>query len=407
MPILRTYGDASFLGSATFMAGQQTGRANRLAQQRAIDAQFVNERLRARENIVAMETAANLSRDRGGGGYQSPRNQAEGTINDFAAQRSAVREKRAFDDMQVQEEQRKQQGVLSALDAAYQGREKDFTYHYARRRLEEGQTIPDRMLSGLGVASASPAEADARDQADMDGQVDTVQPKTAHERGVRHALTQGRPSDIAPFLDQRDTRSINLQGGARPLTQDALEARAQLHGFADSQTDAAVLEEVIKSLGASKVSEEALAPLRNRINQLQKEDIELKAPVAFEQAVGLFQTQLQAAQTKEGRTLGTSERRGLLARTLEQTAKSYGLTIEQMSQFVRANDERRREAEMLVQRAENAIVQARAAVPLGGPANAPGQPQPQGQPQGQPQQGQPATDPQRQRRPTFGRGNQE
>lgn len=405
MPILRTYGDASFLGSATFMAGQQTGRANRLAQQRAIDAQFVNERLRARENIVAMETAANLNRDRGGhhgGGYHSPRNQAEGTINDFAAQRSAVREKRAFDDMQVQEEQRKQQGVLSALDAAYQGREKDFTYHYARRRLEEGQTIPDRMLAGLGVASASPAEANARDQADMDGQVDTVQPKSAHERGVRNALTQGRPSDIAPFLDQRDTRTINLQGGARPLTQDALEARAQLHGFADSQTDAAVLEEVIKSLGASKVSEEALAPLRNRINQLQKEDVELKAPVAFEQAVGLFQTQLQAAQTKEGRTLGTSERRGLLARTLEQTAKSYGLTIEQMSQFVRANDERRREAEMLVQRAESAIVQSRAAVPLGGPANAPGQPQPQGQPQGQP-----ATDPQRQRRPTFGRGNQE
>lgn len=403
MPILRTYGDASILGAATYQAGQQAGRAARMAQQRAADQDFIRQQQASRNRIVEMETAANLARDRDrdrghrGGHYGPAKTGPEEVVNEFARQRSALKEQQSLAAQAANDEQAQRQGIMSALEQAYQGREKDFAYHYAKERLAKGQTIPERMLAGLGIESASTAEVSARDQADLEaGQIDTAEPRTERERLIRRSLTQGRPEDIAAFLDQRE-KMPNLTTGERALTTEALSARTQLQGFAESISDKATLQEVRKTLEDKKVSPEALSVLDDRIAALEKEDIELKAPVAFEQAVGLFETKLQALQKQENRALNVSERRTLLAGTLKETAKSYGLTIEQLGEFVRANDERRREAEMLVQKAQDAIVQARIqqAGPTA-PAGAAGQAQP-----AQP------TEPRRFRRPDFGVGGME
>lgn len=398
MPIIRTYGDPGILGGLAYDAGKQSGIADRLAQQRAIDAQFVNERLRAREEITRMESAANLAGQmgggRGGGGSSTPaRTGPEETINQFARQRQEAQDQQLQQRALQAENDARLRTMTAALDQAYEGREKDFAYEYAKERLRNGQTIPDRMLSALGIQDASDAEAKARKKAeDEKGIIDTAEPRTDQERLIRRSFVQGRPGDVASMLDQRDRRQTNFQTGEAPLTRDALAARTQLQGFAESTSDRTVLEQMRATLAEKKVSPEALAPLDARIEALKREDIELKAPVAFEQAIGAFQSQLTAMQKKEGRALNVSERRGLLAKNLEQTAKSFGLTIGQIGEFVRANDERRREAEMLVEQAQAAIMQAQTqqmqqapgAGRTGDPAGNPQQPRPRRPDFGQP-----------------------
>lgn len=356
MPIIRTYGDQSVFGQGAYQAGQQLGRAQRLAQQREIDARFTENRLAARERITQMETAANLADRRGGGGGGQPASSRgpETIINEFAQQRSRANEQAAMAELENRQQAEERMGMLKALEDSYSGREKDFAFHYAANLIKKGEKLPDRIQAALGIERPSSDEAEARQESEQ-GQIEDYEPKTQTERTIRRTLQQGRGGDVAALFDEREDAGFGQTGA---LTKDALLARTQLEGFAAATSDKALLQETRDKLEAAGTSPEAMAIVDERLEQIAKEDMELKAPAAFEQVVSSFQGQLTKMQEREGRALKVAEKRNLLAKNIKQTAESFGLTVEQLGQYIRENDENRRMAQQLIEQAQEAIKQS-------------------------------------------------
>lgn len=359
MPIVRTYGDPGIFGQGAYDAGRLSGQAARQAQQRAIDAQFVENRLAARERIAAIETANNYAnaRDHGGRDRDSSSNRPESVFNDLMQSRKAERDQKAMQTLEMSRDLQQRNDLLQSLEGAYDGREKDFTYQYARNLIEKGEDLPDRIQSALGITSQSEKAAKLKaEAAAKDGQVDDFEPKTDRERLARRSLEQGRAGDLIGRLDQRG-KDDRGRAGVGPLTDDALAARTQLEGFASATSDMTALVETRATLEKGGASEETKAIIDERIEQLKTEQMELKAPAAFEQVVSSFQGKLTKAQTDAGRTLNVAEKRKLLASTLTTTAESFGLTVEQLGQYIRSNDENRRMAEQLITQAQEVIKQ--------------------------------------------------
>lgn len=355
MPIIRTYGDVGVFGMGAHQAGLALGRADRLAQQREIDARFVENRLAAREQQALAKTqgdyALALQRQAGAPRGAAESSRAETLLNDLARDRADAREQAALQALEEQKLADQQRGLLSALDDSYANREKDFTYHYAKDQILKGEKLPSRIQAALGIETPSEVEARARRKAE-EGQIDDFKPQSQTERVIRRTLAQGRGADIAAMLDDRQDAGFGQVGD---LTTDALAARTQLEGFALATNDKAALMDIREDLEEAGVSSEARKILDDRIAELEEEDAQIKAPAAFEQAVKSFQSRLDAIQTKEERSLNISEKRALLGSTLKQTADSYGITIQQLGDFIRANDENRRMAEQLVSQAQEAI----------------------------------------------------
>ena len=358
MPIVRTYGDPGIFGQGAYDAGRLQGQAARQAQQREIDARFTENRLTARERIAAIETANNYASARNtGGGGQDSSGRPENIFNDFAQERQAERDQNAIRTLEASKELQQRNDLLQSLDGAYDGREKDFTYQYAKNLIQKGEDLPERIQSALGITSQSEKTAKLKaEKAAKDGQIDDFEPKTDRERLARRSLEQGRAGDLIGRLDQRG-KDDRGRAGVGPLTDDALAARTQLEGFASATSDMQALIDTRKSLQEGGASEETKAIIDERIEQLNTEQMELKAPAAFEQAVGTFQTRLTKAQADAGRTLNVTEKRKLLASTLTTTAEGFGLTVEQLGQYIRSNDENRRQAEQLISQAQEVIKQ--------------------------------------------------
>lgn len=362
MPIVRTYGDVGVFGQGARDAGFALGRSHRLSQQREIDARFIENRLGARERITAMRTQANLMGSQRGGGGSSQRRApaddgAKSVLDEFRIRKAEREESQAMAKAEQQAALDDRSQLMQGIEDAYEGRQKDMAYYYAKDQVSQGNKLPDRILAALGIENAGEKEAKAKADAEAQmGQVETFEPRTDRERLMRRTLQQGRVSDLSGFLDQTERPSGGMEGA---LTADAMAARTQLEGFANVTTDKKLLAEYRDELKGKGTSQEVLQTLDDRIEELEREEMEVKAPAAFEQAITSFQTQLQAAQDKEGRSLDVSERRKLLSKTLTTTAKSFGLSIDQIGQYVRQNDENRRMAEELIQRAQDAIIEAR------------------------------------------------
>ena len=356
MPIVRTYGDVGVFGQGAYDAGVMLGRNRREARQRELDARFLENRLAARERITEIQTRANYASQ----AQQQPQRQSgpSTVINDFA--------RRMMDEQDAQSRQIAAQSaklaernvLASSLEDAYSDREKDFTYFYAQDLLRKGKPIPDRIMAAIGIQEAGEDEATARREAEIQaGQIDSAEPKTDLDRLVRRSLEQGRPGDIAGLLDKVDKLSTSdlLSGAVAGLSREALAARTQLEGFAGVTTDKEMLIKYRDELKSDGVSPEALQALDDRIIELEQDEMEIKAPAAFEQVVNTFQSKLDSMQKVQGKQLDVTERRKLMSKTLRQTAESYGISVELLGDYIRANDENRRMAEMLVQRAQDAI----------------------------------------------------
>lgn len=354
MPILITHGDPGVFGQGAADAGFALGRSQRLAQQRQIDAGFIADRLAAREEITRIraiedaQRASSQSRGRGGG---VSRSDVQDIIEGFARDKKDEKTIESVAEQKRKVRQGEAEGLLSALEQKFEGKEKDITYQYARDQILSGKSVPDKILQELGIVPPTKKKGDETDSESG------FEPKTNEERLFRRSLEQGNPSDIAQFLDQKD--SSNKFGPAKdtdPLSMDALAARTQLDAFVSTTSDRDILREYRRDLKESGVSDDALQVIDQRDAELAETEMKVKAPAAFEQAVTAFGPQLQAAQDKAGRPLRMDEKRKLLGGILSTTAKSYGLTVDQIGQYVRENDETRRMSEMLIQKAQDSLI---------------------------------------------------
>lgn len=353
MPIIRTYGDVGIFGQGAYDAGRGLARIRRDELQRDRDARFIENRLAARERITEIQTRANYA-----GQMQSQARPAQkrdsgpsSVISDFIKRQSGQQVEQ--NDQELADKQMIQDG----LENAYSGREKDFTYYYAMDLLKKGKPLPDRILSSLGIESASESLARAKNEKELQsGQIDAAVPRTDRDRLIRRTLEQGRPGDIASMLDQVGKVDI-LSGGRATLTQEALAARTQLEGFASVTNDKQLLIDYRDELKEKGASDEALQALEDRIIELDEEEVELKAPAAFEQVISGFESRIKAEQKKQGRLLDYDERYKMLVSTIKSTAESFGMSVESLGEYIRANDENRRMAEMLVKNAQEVIAE--------------------------------------------------
>lgn len=383
MPILRTYGDSAVFGQGAYDAGHALGTSARLAQQRQIDANFIADRLAAREEITRIRTLENYKNARqsgsggSGGGGRSRGSDIQSVVDDFARDHDDEKTIDAVANAKRLARENEAAGVLGALDDLYKDKDKDFKYFYMKDQIVNSKSVPDRMLQELGIGAKDKSEGDPEEEIQSEA-VDAYKPKTDRERQYRNALNQGRPSDIAAILDEKESTNKFGADESQPFTLDALAARSQLEGFISTTSDRELLREYRDELKAAGASDDALRAFDERDAELQEIETQVKAPQAFEQIVSSFGPQLQAMQDKEGRPANMSERRKLLGGIIKTTAKSYGLTVDQIGQYIRDNDENRRMAEMLVQKAQNAI--AEMAPPPGTPTGTEDQYGPQGAP---------------------------
>ncbi len=360
MPILRTYGDVGVFGQGAHDAGYALGRSQRLQQQRQIDANFIADRLAAREELTRIRALEELERSRsnqgaGGGGSRGPsRSDIQDIIEGYQRDEKDKNTIEAVAEQKRASREAKSAGLMAALDEAYKDKDKDLTYEYAKEQFASGKSVPQAVLEQIGIVA--PGKSD-RDQSET-GSVDGYAPKTNQERLFRRSLDQGNVSDIAPYLDQRESSSkYGAASDSDPLTFDALAARTQLEAFVSTVSDRALLKEYKDDLKKSGVSDDAIRLIDERDADLAETEMKVKAPAAFEQIVSAFGPKLQAMQEKEGRSLDMGEKRKLLGSIIGTTAKSYGLTVDQIGQYIRENDETRRMSEQLIQKAQDAIME--------------------------------------------------
>lgn len=371
MPIVVYHGDPAALAELGYQAGQATGRADRLAQQRQIDAQFVSERLGSRERMAELQSVFNMESAAGGGRAQGPAPASAGSpvqtvLSEEGERLRSMRNAQSEAMGKVLGEQSAKQAqhaeMLAALDRQYEGREKDMTYFTAKDQILSGKGLDGRLMYSLGIESGSEAEARARREAKLaEGQADGGAEKrnlTATERTFREALDAGRAGDLADVVGERSAAPRgSLPGETGPLTSRALTARNQVDAFVREATDAGTLRELYDALG-----EQAGADLRDRIqgriSEIEREEIELKAPAAYEQAVEGFKATINAMQKKAGGPVPVTDQRRVFARVLQRTAEAHGLGYEAMSEWVRATDANRRAAEAAVRTVEERMIEA-------------------------------------------------
>jgi len=378
MPIVRTYGDAGVFGQGSHDAGFALGRSQRLQQQRQIDANFIADRLAAREELTRIRALEDLERSRsrqsgGGGGSRGPsRSDIQDIIEGYERDQKDKQTIESVAERKRVARETESAGLLASLDAAYKDKDKDLTYEYAREQFMNGKTIPETLLKEIGIVSPTRTKAD---ETDIES---GFQPKSSQERLFRRSIEQGNLGDIAAYLDQQE--STNKYGGPNdddPLSMDALAARTQLDAVVSTISDRAQLREYRDELKKAGVSDEAVRMIDERDAELADTEMKVKAPAAFESIVSAFGPKLQAMQDKEGRALNMGEKRKLLSGIISTTATSYGLTVDQIGQYIRENDETRRMSEMLIQKAQDAIMEnMQSQIPTGAQQEFGGEPLP-------------------------------
>jgi len=349
-----------------------------LQQQRQIDANFIADRLAAREELTRIRALEDLERSRsrqsgGGGGSRGPsRSDIQDIIEGYERDQKDKQTIESVAERKRVARETESAGLLASLDAAYKDKDKDLTYEYAREQFMNGKTIPETLLKEIGIVSPTRTKAD---ETDIES---GFQPKSSQERLFRRSIEQGNLGDIAAYLDQQE--STNKYGGPNdddPLSMDALAARTQLDAVVSTISDRAQLREYRDELKKAGVSDEAVRMIDERDAELADTEMKVKAPAAFESIVSAFGPKLQAMQDKEGRALNMGEKRKLLSGIISTTATSYGLTVDQIGQYIRENDETRRMSEMLIQKAQDAIMEnMQSQIPTGAQQEFGGEPLP-------------------------------
>ena len=353
MPIIRTYDNAgAFLGLAQ-QAGQAAGRRDRLDQQRRIDAQFIAQQTEHRNRMAQLDAASRLAPGGpggGGGGGADPVRDFLSDAGQRALQRRMEREEgqhRA--DLELDSVKRRRGELLGAIDQAYRGKEKDLAYYSARDTVLQGGELDSRLMYSLGIKSGPEDVAlqrEARLQAGQSESDNPGAPKTAKERVVRQTLNQGRYGDLAELLVERETPTRATRYGEQtPYTADALAARAQLADFVAEQADRTVLASLRDTL-AGKADPATRDLIDARIRTLEQEEVETKAPVAYEQAMETFHARIGQLQRKAGAPVPILDQQRELAKIIETTAKSYGLDVPSFREWYRANQAAQRAARM-------------------------------------------------------------
>lgn len=357
MPIIRTYDPAgAFLGLAQ-QAGFAAGRADRLQQQRRIDAEYIAQQTEHRNRMAQIEAANRHMGDRGGGGGRQPTGDP---VRDFISEEAERAQRRKLEreearhraSLELETNAKRRGEILGALDQAYANRPRDLAYYAARDALLRNEDLDDRLLYSLGIRSGSEDVALAREQRLREGQADEDStPRTAQERVVRQTLRQGRFEDVAALLNQREARNRDTKYGEEtPFTSAALAARAQLAEFIEETGDRTKLQALRETLG-EKADETTRNMIEARIRQLEQEEIEVKAPAAYEQALETFQARMVQLQRQRGQPVPVADQQRELAKIIEATARSYGLEIPAFREWYRANQAAQRAAKLAAQAA--------------------------------------------------------
>ena len=345
MPIVVGHTSGADQASLALMAGAAQGNAQRMSQQRQIDAGLTSQILGQKHDLKRVGMARRFQLE-DQSRAESRDNRIRKDNMDLAFERLRVQEqdiqgrqreatKNAASLAEQQAiEQQQRNGMLAQLDEAYAGRPKDLLYEQGKAQIQNEGKLTDRTASALGIHTEQ--ERRMREQSEQDGTLDQFTPMVASERRARRTLEIGQYDDIGKQLAEMSRPSF---GPRSPNYNDVMDAAIQVEGWARVTDDPTQLEAAIETFSAQGVTDDVLQPIRQRIREVNIQEMKVKAPQAFEIAMGAFESQALQAATALGRPLQPAESAQLLGDALERSLQSAGIPANRFEEWVEGEND--------------------------------------------------------------------
>lgn len=351
MPIVVGHTSGADEAGLALAAGSAMGRGQRMQQQRQIDASLTSQVLGQNHDLNRLkllrgyerqdqDRADRIQRDNISLALEKMKLDAQ----DSATRRMESQAKIENDQREFAIQQRSKDDMLATLDQTYEGRPKDLLYGVARNEVMTKGQFSERTASALGISTQ--AEQLARTKAEVSGTLDQFEPKTAEERRSRRLMQQGDFGSVAGQLNR-------LQGGllepGDPGYNDVVDAAIQVQGWAKVTNDPTQIQAAIQAFTEKGVNQEMIAPLEDRLEEIRQQEVMIKAPMAFETALGAFESQAMNISKQLGRPLSPVESSTLLGKTLQTTLASAGITSGRFEEWMNSQEDTQAQATKAIQ----------------------------------------------------------
>lgn len=339
MPIVVDWTPSGVPAELAFAAGSAQGRAERMGQQRAIDANLVGQMLGQQHEMRVLDRREKYGRQQASREERQlsqnrelamerlrlDRDEFEGGMQLASAKLSQAQEQAAG-----QERQRKR--YLQSLEEAYAGRPKDLAYEQAVAEIETQGRLTERTASSVGILTEY--ERGQRAGRQIDGTPDTFEPKTESERRSRRLMEMGDFETVG--------KTLGRAGRARPGDSDfnaIADTQIQLEGWLRAQDRPEVIEAARERLASQGVPETVLGSLDAKLAEIRQQELVVKAPMAMETAMAAFERQGRMLMQQVGRPLTPVESSRVLGEAIRRTTASMGLDLRAFNDYVLSQED--------------------------------------------------------------------
>lgn len=355
MPIVVGHTSGADEAALAYRAGSAMGRGQRMQQQRQIDASLSSQVLGQQHDLNRLKLLRGYEKEDQGRADRMQRDNIAAALDKMKIEAQGQRQQALDAQTKMKQlseqdalDQRYRDDMIGAVEKAYEGRPKDLLYSQALNQIRTDGKLTDRTASALGVTTESERMQRARAETEgtIDSRVDQYEPKSVGERRSRRLLQQGDFGAVAGQLNR-------LQGGllepGDPGYDDVMDTAIQVQGWAKVTNDPTTIAAAIQQFTEKGVDQNVIAPLQERLEEIRTQEVMVKAPMAFETAIGAFESQAMQAAQQIGRPLSPVESSRLLGKTLETTLASAGITADRFEEWVNSNEDTQQQATRAIQ----------------------------------------------------------
>lgn len=343
MPIVVDWTPSGVPAELAFAAGSAQGRAERMGQQRSIDANLVQQLLGQKHQTKMVKLGQDFSREMAGREMsQNDRRQQQNVDlarerlklerDEFEGQMGLATTKMSMAQEEAMATKRQRQGYLASLEEAYAGRPKDLAYEQAIAEIETQGRLNDRTASAIGILTET--ERRQRSEGQVQGTMDSFEPRTESERRQRRLLEMGDFETVG--------KGLARAGNVKPSDRDfaaVTDTQIQLEGWLRAQDRPEVIESARERLAAQGVPPTVLASLDAKLAEIRQQELVVKAPMAMDTAMAAFERQGQMLMQEMGRPLTPVESSRVLGEAIRRTTASMGLDLRAFNDFVLSQED--------------------------------------------------------------------
>ena len=378
MPIVVDHTPGGVAAGLALAAGTAQGNAQRMQQQRGIDAQLLSQLNAQKQQLKVLGMTQGLARDQMSQQDRARQDNVRVALERLKVDQQQAEQQNRLDQQRADnqtlearsraaergakqrdaEAQRAAaQGLAQQIDEVYAGRPKDILYSQAMAQAQKNGTLSEQTASALGITTE--AQRRARENAQISAAPDAqFEPKSTGERRARRLLDLGNFDQVGQRLRQIGP----LFGPEAPGYNDAMDALVQTQAWAQTVEDPAEVDHAISALQQQGVGQDVLQPLQERADELRQQVYRIKAPAAFETAMSSFEAQASLLSQNLGRPLSPSESSRLLGEQIGVQLQASGIPLDQFEAWVDSQDDIRTAATKQV---EQAMAQQQGTRPMG------------------------------------------